>query len=183
MKKTFSALVAISLAIWLNFLWGRALLDVIEHPLKTAMVTLGIACVIVFLTLYVRYLSTLRSALASSSSESRIVSPGTVWWMLLPFFNVFLSFFFVWSVTKSLNREFTRRRSVNPPSPKAWAGWICSIVGLLTYINIEQHSPWFVGWILLFIDGGSWIIYWRAISHCTKYLQGTEDLVQATNIV
>jgi uncharacterized membrane protein YcfT len=170
------------------FLWGRLLVDIIMHPGRAALVILLIAVLTALLAIECFFLRALSRALECCSPQSRVVSPGTVWWLLIPLFNLFLGLFFVWAINKSLRNEFSSRSSIDHPATKPWAGVmfsICAIVSLFTTSTL-QESVWWFGYLLVTIQLASWVIYWRAISRCAKNLaapsHGTAGIPTAATV-
>lgn len=172
MKETWGILFAFAVTALSIFLWGRLFVNMIMHPARAAVIILVIAILIALLAIYCSFLGALSWALKCCSTQSRVLGPGTVWWLFIPIFNVFLGFFFVWAINKSLQNEFKLLNSIDHPAAKPWAGLICSICTLTSLVTAEtlQVSIWWFGLVLGAIQLAAWITYWRAISKCGNYL-------------
>ena len=67
------------------------------------------------------FLLTLQRALERCSPESRTTSPVSVWYLLIPLFNIVWSFVLVIRISESLHNEFTKRNISEDPEPgKNW---------------------------------------------------------------
>src|SRR5882762_2365720 len=100
------------------------------------------------------YLLTLQKALTHCAPASRTMSPGQVWLLLIPLFNLVWMFIVVANISKSLHNEFLRR---NIPTVEAEPG---KAVGLaMSCLMIASIVPLLGG---LFSIAGfvCWIIYW-----------------------
>ena len=75
----------------------------------------GLICVVggtvlaVAITILIFYLLTLQKALNLVSPRNRLMEPGTVWFMLIPCFNIIWQFFIAIRVPDSLRNEFRDR--------------------------------------------------------------------------
>ncbi len=111
------------------------------------------------------FLLTLQKALERCSIESRATTPGSVWLLLIPIFNLVWQFIIVTKISESLHNEFTKRNIPEDLQPGKSIGItfcvlaICSIIPVLGIITS----------IAAFI---CWIIYWVKISgYSNKLLQ------------
>jgi len=172
MKETWGILLALAVTAVSIFLWGRLLVNMIMHPGRATVVILVVVILAALLAIECSFLGALSWALKCCSPQSRVLGPGTVWWLLIPIFNLFLGFFFVWAINKSLRNGFRLLGSVDHPAAKPWAGLVYSICALSSFLTAEtlQASTWWFGFALGTIQLFAGITYWRAISKCGKYL-------------
>jgi hypothetical protein len=110
------------------------------------------------------YLFTLQRAFERCSPESRAMSPGMVWLLLIPLFNIAWQFIVVLHLAKSLQNEFAKRHLVADTGDFAKSlGLALSIMAALGLIPI-------VG--VLFGIGAlvCWIIYGSQINRYSRML-------------
>ena len=104
------------------------------------------------------YLLTLQKALERCDPQSRTTSPGSVWLLLIPLFNIVYQFIVVSNMARSLGNEFTRRGIANverePGKTLGIAMCVLNIAGIIPVIGV------------LFALAGvvCWIIYWVKIA-------------------
>ena len=107
----------------------------------------------------------LRNTLWKCAPESRTITPGKLWLLLIPFFTLGWHFVVVLNMAKSLRNEFVRRGLPNPdPEPG-------QSLGLATCILLASGLvvPGF-GLILAFAGFICWIVYWAKISGYSRRL-------------
>ena len=121
---------------------------------------LGLGIFIIFAIVLIPailFLLTLQRALERCSPECRTTSPGTVWLMLIPLFNIVWQFLLVIRIAESLENEFKKRNMPREPKPGQSIGLavcilsVCSIIPLLGFLTA----------IAAFV---CWILYWVKIS-------------------
>src|ERR1019366_6688161 len=83
----------------------------------------------ILLVPFIFYCLTLQKALNRCSPECRAMSPGLVWLMFIPLFNLVWHFFVVLNMAKSLGAEFQKRGIAEDPKPGQTLGVVMSIVG------------------------------------------------------
>ena len=139
------------------------------------------------------YILSLKKALNHCAPENRAMTPGMVWLMLVPMFNIFWHFLVVIKVAKSLGAEFQKRGIAEDAEPGKILGLIMCILRVFTHVilfvpNITlyqlfvQHgfSGSWINWIyrVLFFHDFSvtsigyfniglfvcWILYWVKIA-------------------
>lgn len=126
------------------------------------LLVLGIFSLVLFIpTIF--YLLTLQKALERCQPRNRMMQPGLVWLLLIPFFNLIWQFFVVVNLAGSLEKEFAERGMASEPEPGKPIGFAMCILnacGLIPYVNA-------VTWI-----GGlvCWIIYWMKIAKYSRNL-------------
>jgi len=110
------------------------------------------------------YLLTLREALWRCAEESRTASPGSVWLMLIPLFNLVYGFILVGNIARSLGNEFARR-GIAPADrdPGKSLGIAMCILNLCSIIPVLGILLWFAGLIC-------WIIYWVKIADYSRMI-------------
>lgn len=136
--------------------------DLIEKggPVLIGIVALG---VLVGLVVLILYLLTLQKALTRCSPECRAMSPGLVWLMLIPCFNLIWEFFIVFNMAKSLSAEFKKRGLPIEEKPGQTIGLIMCIAPFVSWIPI-------VGCIASIAQLVCFIMYWVKIAGWSKQL-------------
>jgi hypothetical protein len=113
------------------------------------------------------YIQTLSRALNKCSPASRTFQPGTLWLLLIPFFNVIWNFFVVLGIAKSLGNEFRFRNIPNgDPEPGKSIGLamaICGACSIIPLLGLLAALPFLV----------LWIVYWIKISGFSETLDRT----------
>lgn len=110
------------------------------------------------------YLISLQKALNQCQPHNRLMQPGLVWLMLIPFLDLIWHFFIVVNMAGSLEKEFNERGIVSEPEPGKAVGFamcICNACSLIPYVNS-------VSWMAALI---CWIVYWVKIAECSRILQ------------
>ena len=103
------------------------------------------------------YLLTLQKTLERCSPECRTTTPGSVWFMLIPFYNIVWQFLLVARISESLHNEFNKRNMNEEPEPGKSLGitfCILNVCGIIPIIGVLAGIGGFV----------CWIIYWVKIS-------------------
>jgi hypothetical protein len=111
----------------------------------------------------VLFFLTLQRALARCAPTARTMSPGQVWFGVIPVFNLVWPFYMVNAISTSLHNEFVRRGIVEEPAPAKTIGMAFATLGLLSIIpllNILTALPTLV----------CWIVYWVKIAGFSKKL-------------
>ena len=110
------------------------------------------------------YIWTLRRTLERCAPESRTISLGFLWFLLIPLFNIVWHFVIVINLSNSLHNEFTRRNIAVPDrEPGKMLGLATSmlgIVGLYPLLGI----PCAVGALIC------WAVYWVKIAGYSRML-------------
>jgi len=120
---------------------------------------------IVILIPAIFYLLTLQKTLERCSPESRTTSPGSVWLMLIPLFNLVWQFILVIRISSSLHNEFSKRNMIEEPEPGKALGLAYCILGVCSVIPI-------LGILTSITSLICWIIYWVKISgYSNKLIQ------------
>jgi hypothetical protein len=113
------------------------------------------------------YLVTLQRALDRCAVESRTLSPGLVWLMLIPLFSLVWHFIVVNGISKSLHNEFARRNTPNvEPEPGKGIGLATCILSATSIIPVIGLFSGLAGLVC-------WIIYWVRIAGYSNLLQQT----------
>ncbi|HXB73026.1 MAG TPA: hypothetical protein VNY05_32615 [Candidatus Acidoferrales bacterium] len=101
------------------------------------------------------YLLTLQRALERCSPEARTTSPGNVWLMLIPLFNLVWEFILVIKIARSLHNEFLRRNIIDveaePGKSLGLAMCILSLTGFIPLLGIAGSLAGLVCWILYWV--------------------------------
>jgi hypothetical protein len=121
------------------------------------------------------YLRTLQRAFERCSPESRTMSPGKVWLLLVPLFNLIWQFLVVTNLAKSLHNEFARRSlpsSESTPAPGRLVGLAMCILTLVSLVPLIAPVASIAGFVC-------WIVYWVKIANYSRILEGPVPI--ATN--
>ena len=109
-----------------------------------------------FLVPLVLYLLTLRNALSACAPESRKMSPGRVWLLLIPLFNLIWHFVVVVRVAHSIRSEFVKRGVSDPPRSAQSIGLAMCTLCILDLVSglREIAGPgaflcWIVYWVMV----------------------------------
>jgi hypothetical protein len=125
-----------------------------------ALVILGIMVIPVIF-----FLLTLQKALERCSIDSRTTTPGSVWLLLIPVFNLVWQFIIVAKISESLHNEFTKRNILEDPQPGKSIGITFCVLDVCSIIPI-------IGIITSIAAFVCWILYWVKISgYSSKLLQ------------
>jgi hypothetical protein len=125
------------------------------------MPSLGIAELIIilvaigiFLLPMIFFLLTLQKAISRCALESRAISPGQVWLLLIPLFNLVWVFIVVGRVATTLGNEFRLRNMPAEPEPGksiglAWA--ICTVCSIIPFLGLFAGIAALVCWIIYWV--------------------------------
>jgi hypothetical protein len=119
---------------------------------------------VLFLIPAIFYLLTLQRALERCSVESRAMSPGGVWLLLIPFFNVVWQFLVVINIAKSLQSEFAKRNLATNTGD--FAKGLGLVLSGLTILGVIPIAGVFFGMGALV----GWIVYWVKIAGYSRML-------------
>jgi hypothetical protein len=101
------------------------------------------------------FLRSLQIVLKRCAVESRTLSPGKVWLLLIPVFNLIWQFIVVNSVSDSLRNEFMRRglSSVEPAPGKGlgMAMCVCILCSIIPILGVFAGIAGFICWILFWV--------------------------------
>jgi hypothetical protein len=120
------------------------------------LVVVLIAIAIIYVPM-VFYLLTLQRALNRCTPQNRAMTPGLVWLMLIPLFNIIWHFFVVINIAKSLGAEFQKRGIAEEPNPGQKLGMVMCILNVCEIIPF-LHIFCFLGTLVC------WIMYWMKIA-------------------
>ena len=109
------------------------------------------------------YLITLQNALSRCRPESRTLSPGLVWLLLVPLFGIIWHFFIVTGLSDSLTREFAARGTSMPGDQGRSAGLAMCILNVCAFIP-------YLGGLCVLAGFVCWILYWVRIAECSSQL-------------
>jgi hypothetical protein len=120
------------------------------------------AAVVVFLVVFaimlvpaIFYLLTLQKALERCDPQSRTTSPGSVWLMFIPLFNLVYQFILVSNISQSLSNEFARRGMTNmdrePGKTLGIATGVLNLTGIIPIIGIPLALAGLICWILYWV--------------------------------
>ena len=117
----------------------------------------------------VLYLISLQRALDRCAPESRTVSPGKVWLLLIPGFNLIWQFLLVDHLARSLHNEFVKRSlAVSDPAPGKTLGTTVAILSVLSLIPFA-----YIGYVTGAVGFVCWILYWIKIAGYSRTLEAS----------
>ena len=120
-----------------------------------------------FLIPAIFYLLTLQNALNKCAPTSRVIEPGMVWLLLIPFLNLIWNFIVVTGVAKSLATEYARRGiPSSEPLPGRSIGVAMSVCNCCCIIPVLGAFAGLAGLVL-------WIVYWIKIAEFSRRLDIT----------
>lgn len=116
-----------------------------------------------------------RSSLLLMREENRCIVPGQVWFLLLPFFNIYWNFIVVRRFTDSLNNEFYDRKVAIEEKPTEKSGyWFAG-----SFLVYNFPIPLFVSFGAFIIGIITLILYTVKVNEYKKLLMNTPtDVVE-----
>jgi len=109
------------------------------------------------------YLLTLQKAFNKCAAGNRTMSPGLVWLLLIPLFDLIWHFFVVRNIADSLGREFQARGVAAEPNPGRELGYaMCAL-------NAAIVIP-FIGILAALAGFVCWVMYWVKVSQFSAKL-------------
>jgi hypothetical protein len=115
---------------------------------------------------------TMQRALQRCSPENQVMTPGAVWLLLIPLFNLVWAFIVVTQMAASLEREFNKRNIPVEPFPGKSIGLAWCIAAVCTLIPV-------LGILSAFVALVCWILYWAKIAGFSSTLAASPAAVQA----
>ncbi|MBC7863006.1 MAG: hypothetical protein IAF38_08525 [Bacteroidia bacterium] len=113
------------------------------------------------------YLKYLTHTLKLVKPHNRLIEPGKLWLMLIPFFNLFYRFVVALKVSRSIQNEFEER---NLPTPK---DNFSQLLGLV-YCCLLSTMPLYIlftGFPGIALGVACWVVYWVKISRYKTTLE------------
>jgi hypothetical protein len=127
------------------------------------LIFIYIVLTVVQIVVYVLFIMTLQKALGRCAPINRTMSPGMVWLLLIPGFNLVWIFFVVLKLAKTLEQEFRGRGIPCEPEPGKTIGLIMCICVPCTFIPYVGILTGLASFVL-------WIVYWVKIASLSKKL-------------
>ena len=145
------------------------------YNLIAGFIALAIFIAMGFLIVYILFLNSLSSALKCVSPINRKISPGLVYLMFIPIFNLIWVFILVNNIADSLQAEYKSRNIPcnNRPTFDVGIGY-----AITTVISVFMFWLPVVNLILSVVVLVLWISYWIDVSKHTKILES-----QAGNVI
>ncbi len=132
-------------------------------PTELILIGLIFLLIPVMLLPKIFYILTLQKALSRCSPENRMISPGLVWLLLIPLFELVWHFIVVRRIADSLGLEYKRRNLMIEPNPGRDLGTVMCIMnacGLFPLLGIFATVAGII----------CWIMYWVKISDYSRRL-------------
>jgi hypothetical protein len=118
----------------------------------------------------------LQRTLEKCAPSSRAISPGSLWLLLVPLFNLIWHFLVVTGMAKSLGNEFRRRNAPVPdPTPGQTIGMamcICCVCGIIPLLGFLASLAYLV----------LWIMYWVKIADYSRILSELPEPISSAPI-
>ncbi len=134
-----------------------------HFAIQTGLSMLSILIGLIFLIPIIFFILTLQRAFERCAPAHRAMTPGLVWLLLIPLFNLIWNFMVVTNLAKSLEREY---RSRNIPAQLESAksiGLAWAILSWCSLIPIFGFLAALAGFVL-------WIVYWVKIAGLSQAL-------------
>ncbi len=137
----------------------------------TTTLLIGISTIIIILTVYVLFLLTLQNTLKAINPENRLMDPGAVWRILIPFYNFYFIFVLVQRLASSIAAQLEACGEPLPDSrPTVNIGLLWAILTLINFflntLKFSDLSP------LLSVGSiAALIIYWISVAGYKKKIQ------------
>jgi hypothetical protein len=109
---------------------------------------------VIFLVPFIFFILTLQKALERCAPQIRTITPGAVWLLLIPLFNLVWMFIVVVRISETLGNEFRRRKLEREPSPGQAVGLAsCALFlgGFIPFIGILARLAALVCWIIYWV--------------------------------
>lgn len=120
---------------------------------------------VIGLVIALLYMLTLKKALDRCSLSSRTMSPGQVFLLFIPLFNIIWHFIVVNQISNSLHNEFQARGITDvEPTPGKTIGLAMCILQVCSIIPIVGIFTGLAGFVC-------WIVYWVKINEYANRLQ------------
>jgi len=129
-----------------------------------------VVAIVIALAIAIMYLLSLQNLLKEINQSNRVVEPGNVWIMLIPFVSIVYGFFLYPKISESLRNEYEAREMTEPGDYLKSLGItipILGVAGLIPGTIIPQGVSTLIGLASLIIL----IIYWIKVSEFKKKLQ------------
>ncbi|GAA4521003.1 MULTISPECIES: hypothetical protein [Sphingobacterium] len=112
------------------------------------------------------------STLQLIKEENRCLARGQVWFLLLPFFNIYWNFVVVRRLTDSLNNEFYDRKQAVEENPTQKMGFF--FAG--TFLVYNFPLPMFIGFVLFILNMVALFLYFLKVKEHRELLRnGVEE--------
>ena len=134
-----------------------------HFAIQTGLSMLSILIGLIFLIPIIFFILTLQRAFERCAPAHRAMTPGLVWLLLIPLFNLIWNFMVVTNLAKSLEREY---RSRNIPAQLESAksiGLAWAILSCCSIIPVLGLLAALAGFVV-------WIVYWVKIAGLSKAL-------------
>ncbi len=138
---------------------------------ETSAFLIGLSTIIIILTVYVLFLLTLQNTLKAISPENRLIEPGAVWRILIPFYNFYFIFVLVQKLASSIAAHLEASGEPLPDSrPTVNLGLLWAILTLTNFflnaIKFNELSP-----VLSVGSVVALVIYWISVAGYKKKIQ------------
>lgn len=138
---------------------------------ENVVILIGLSTIIIILTLYILFLLTLQNTLRAISPELRLIEPGTVWRILIPFYNFYFVFVLIQRLASSIAAHLEASGEPVPNSrPTVNIGLLWAI---LTITNFFLNAVNFfdLNSLLTMLSIVCLIIYWISVATYKKKIQ------------
>lgn len=127
--------------------------------------------IIIFLSLYVLFLLTLQNTFKAISPENRLMEPGAVWRILIPFYNFYFVFVLVQRLASSIAAQLEASGEPVPNSrPTVNIGLLWAILTITNFfLNVIEFKD--LGSSLSIASVVCLVIYWISVATWKKKIQ------------
>jgi hypothetical protein len=116
--------------------------------------------------IWILFANAIRKLLLNIAEENRFMKPNQVWWLAIPFINVYWTFEVVRNVSNSLNNEFFDRKIAEEENPGRNRGMLYAWMFLLSHIPF----PGFLILTFFTLSVVYFIQYWVKIANFKNLL-------------
>jgi hypothetical protein len=113
--------------------------------------------VVIFLAIGILYLISLQNALTAISQENRKMSPGNVWLLLIPLFNIVWIFIVIEAIGTSFKNEYAKHGVFSDGKPTYNIGLAMAILQICSFIPLLGTLASLAGLVC-------WIVYWVKVN-------------------
>lgn len=141
--------------------------ELLKNPEFQKLIPYLLAAAFIQLLLWLLLANTLRTTLLLVRKENRCILPSQVWFIALPFFNIYWNFIVARKMTDSLNNEFYDRRIAVEEEPTLNQGYMYAGGYMISMLPLPQ----FISFLASMIAFVGFILYWVKVAEYKKLLK------------
>lgn len=148
------------------------------------LLIVGVIFLLVFITIQIAFLFSLRNVLKNVSEENRTLSPNKVWLLLIPFFNYYYFYYFITNLHDSVQAEFAYHNQAFPVALNRLKRdgliyWLCicssfiiTLINMsMTKLGLDVHMITRVLQIVSIFNLVYFILFWVRVSKINGILR------------